>query len=793
MNDYCAIALLSPPYHTLTYTIPPWLPRTVWKPGLRIAILLGNKNILRTGVLVSFVSTKTYFPPHITLRPLLWPLEKKPLFSCEYIQMIEELALRQATYPGKILATILPPGLRSVNIQMKMHHHDFSSTSIPIKKLKDKSENELKELGTYWQSGNIEYILTVNKTNALSELYIVTMDPPWPIRPSAHRQRIILDFLFEHGPITKKELLFNIGKTFNRTLNDLIQRGIISVQHTKELDEKHIENTVQLLPPSIYASPHHLTHEQQRAIEKITESLLTPQAETLLLFGVTGSGKTAVYLETIQVCLHYNRSVLLLAPEVALAHKLKQDVSSRFSDVPCYLVHGYQKSQYKEHVFREIAYQKRSHIIIGTRSALFLPFTNLGAIILDEEHDASFKQDERLLYQAKEIAWFRTVQSKGVLVLGSATPDIKTFYAAEQSHLSIMNLPVRIGTSIMPSIKLIDIRKTALKDSIFAYESLQGLKETIQSGEQAIILLNRRGYAPTIYCIACGKSIRCPHCDVGMTYHKIKERLICHYCAYSTVFPSPCPNCGGIQFHPVGQGTEKIEEEIHTILPSTTVLRFDRDTTRRPGRSEEILLSFARKEAQILVGTQMLSKGHHFPNVTLVIIANGDIGLNIPDYRAAEKTFQLLIQSAGRAGRGEKPGQVFIQTHDVSHYCWKFIQQHDYVGFYQHEIALRKKWHYPPFTRLALIRFSYPTAWNEGKDWLKRISMIVQSCNKKMDISIRGPVASPIPFIQGRNRFQCLLKGPNWQIIRAVFHQIRSLTVPKKFRVTLDIDPIDML
>ena len=446
----------------------------------------------------------------------------------------------------------------------------------------------------------------------------------------------------------------------------------------------------------------------------------------------------------------------------------------------------------REKTFRELAKRREPCLVVGTRSALFLPLPSLGAVVLDEEHDSSFKQDEGLTYQAKEVAWFRIAQAKGLLVLGSATPDLKTFYAVREAKIPMSMLPARVGGGTLPAIRLVDIRSVDCAESILAPETLSALKETVEQGDQAVILLNRRGYAPLMYCIDCGKVARCPHCDIGLTYHKGRERLVCHYCGYSVPFPSPCPSCKGLHFHPMGQGTERVEEYIGTLLPpGGRVLRLDRDSTRRPGRMEEILESFARQEAQVLVGTQMLSKGHHFPHVTLAVVADGDIGLNLPDYRAAERTFQLLVQSSGRAGRGGKPGQVIIQTRDVNHYCWQYVKNGDYEGFYEHEIALRRRRRYPPFINLALLRISYPMDWADGPTQLARITALLRSESK--GVTVLGPAPAPLPLLRGRRRFQCLLKAGDWQSIRALYGVLLPLASPPNLRISLDIDPVNML
>jgi primosomal protein N' (replication factor Y) len=430
---------------------------------------------------------------------------------------------------------------------------------------------------------------------------------------------------------------------------------------------------------------------------------------------------------------------------------------------------------------------------VGTRSALFLPVPDPALIVLDEEHDASFKQDEGLPYQAKEVAWFRAGQARALLLLGSATPDVKTFYAARRGDIPMDRLPARVGGGRLPEISLIDIRGVDPMENPLAPDTLRALREVTAKGEQAVMLLNRRGYAPHMYCLDCGSTIRCPDCDIALTYHKARERLICHYCGHSIPFPVVCAKCRGLHYLPMGQGTERLEEHIATILPpGGRVLRLDRDSTRRPGRMEEILEAFAHKEAQVLVGTQMLSKGHHFPEVTLAVIADGDMGLNLPDYRAAERTFQLLVQTAGRAGRGEKPGRVIIQTRDTSHYCWRFVQNADYEGFYAKEIALREKRRYPPFVRLALVRMSFPAEWAGGPEAVATASARLRSAGQMFRVTTLGPAPAPLPLLRARRRFHCLLKADDWGSIRNVFAAAAD-AVPGKLRIALDLDPINML
>ena len=558
-----------------------------------------------------------------------------------------------------------------------------------------------------------------------------------------------------------------------------------------------------------------LTNEQRLAVEGLSKKLknlskLTVQEEhaaqagqagdagqTALLHGITGSGKTAVYLELARICLEQGRSVLLLAPEVALACKLYREAKKYLPQTSIFLSHGYQSSLRREELFRKAAAlpPEQPVLVCGTRSSLFLPLPNVGLIVLDEEHDASFKQDEGLVYQAKDLAYFRVMQDKALLLLGSATPDVRTFHASNNGLIPAYFLKQRLGQGGLPALEFVDIRGGKAADSILAPGSLKALVQTVDAGKQAIILLNRRGYSPLMYCLDCGQVIRCPNCEIGMTFHKARQRMVCHYCGHSAPFPSACQRCNSYNYLPLGEGTEKLEESLLPHLPlGTKILRLDRDTTRRPGRMEEILAAFARKEAQVLVGTQMLSKGHHFPEVTLAIVADADLGLNLPDYQAAERTFQLMLQSAGRAGRGDQVGRVIIQTRDPEHFCWEFVKNADYEGFFQKEIAMRKLRRYPPFSKLGLIRLSFPMNWEPGMELIKIAGQAAKCAAQELGVVVLGPAPAPLSLLRGQKRFQCLLKANDWTHVRGIYSKVLAvLPASSKLRVSLDIDPGSMM
>ncbi len=788
---YARVALLSPPYASLTYELPPEFPPEFWQPGLRVAVPLGRgkSGALRAAVLLEACAASG-LPPNVPCKFVCWPLENLPLLPPELLALTEDLGRRQGLAPGNILGHLLPQGLRSARACLRRIHAG-QTISLSLRRIAEADAVERSELAQALRTGEAR-MLAPGADAASEEFCQLRADPPWPVRPSAVRQIEVLEYLHEHGAVSRRRLLQTLGQAAAAALRSLLKAGHLAL--VREDAEEGVEQG--LLPPP--PAPFSLNADQAQALESLRAALDRESAASRLLFGVTGSGKTAVYLELAKLCLARGKSLLLLAPEVALAHKLRRDAACALPDAPLFFYHGYQSAARREATFRALAARKEACLIVGTRSALFLPVPRLGCVVLDEEHDASFKQDESMPYQAKEVAWFRVAQAQALLLLGSATPDLKTFYAAENGQLPLLRLPRRVGGRALPPVELVDISGLPQAASSFegggllAPQSESALRETLARGEQAVVLLNRRGYAPLMYCLDCNSTQRCPQCEIGLTYHKGREKLVCHYCGYSRPFPSPCPQCKGMNFLPLGEGTERLAERLE-VLAGRPVLRLDRDSTRRPGRMEEILAAFARLEAPILVGTQMLSKGHHFPQVTLVVVADGDLGLNLPDYRAAERTFQLLVQSAGRAGRGEKPGRVLIQTRDVGHYCWQYVQTGDYEGFYAAELARRRLRRYPPFVRLALIRISFAVADPKGPAALSELAAALRERARACAVQLLGPAPAPLALLRGRRRFHCLLKAENWQILRQLYFFAEKCCASGPLRLFLDLDPVNML
>ncbi len=800
--------MLSPPYSTLTYTIPKWFPEEMTARGLRVAVPLGKKG-LRCAVILEVDPPVDAQLAGLKLRPIWWPLERKPLLAERYLELVEHLARFQMVTPGRVLGAVLPQRLKEAQVQVRVMGSESGALpqSISLGELVGLTEEQLLELRCSWLAGLAD-IREKSEENQDRDIYAIAVDPPWPIRPQAKRQLEILECLWDKGALSGRQLSRQLGQMHGDVLRGLIKKGLVRVEVTPDEGEYCRDSDLELppeLPKELFgqddaARAFEFSVEQRAALMKLEELLNAASAEarTALLHGVTGSGKTAVYLELAEKCLAAGRSVLILAPEVALAWKLLREAKAYLPEACLYFSHGYQTPLARFRTFSSVARRNedsRPCLVVGTRSSLFLPLPRLGLIILDEEHDDSYKQDEGLIYQAKDLAYFRAMQDGSLLILGSATPDVRTYQAARQENISLCELPKRISGAALPELRFVDISGLDPQQGVLSPTTLETLRTVVERGEQAVIMLNRRGYAPLMYCLACKTVLKCPQCDIGLTFHKGRERLVCHYCGHTAAFPTPCSSCGSLHYLSMAEGTEKLEESLGTFLGRRgRVLRLDRDTTRRPGRLEEILAAFARQEADILVGTQMLSKGHHFPNVTLAVVADADLGLNLPDYRAAERTFQLLLQSAGRAGRGEKPGQVIIQTRMPDNPCWKYLAATDYAGFFELEIGKRKQRGYPPYVRLALIRMSFPRQWAGGVKALSGLSAVIKAKAAELGITVLGPAPAPLSVLRGQKRYQCLLKAASWPQVRQLYNAVLNhVPAGSQLRLSLDLDPVNLL
>ncbi|MHC1788920.1 replication restart helicase PriA [Solidesulfovibrio sp.] len=792
MTAAITVALTAPPYSVLTYALPSYLDAGDFPRGLRLLVPVAGW--LRVGVVWE---TDAVPPEGVVLRAAVWPLERLPICDPHYLELVGTLASRHMAPPGRILGTLLPRGLRTAKVVFACDEAGVPKRLTALA-LSRKSPEELVRLARAWRAGTLRCRLDDAQRDPLCSLAV---DPPWPVRPGAARQMAVLDVLCDLGPMPLSDLNKRLGAGTLPIVRRLAGLGLV------RLDDGATACPADAPPQAPAGELPPLTAEQAAALAELAPALDSADGPARLVYGVTGSGKTRLYMELARLTLAKGRQVLLLAPEVALAAKLHRAALRVFPEARPLLYHGYQPPAAREAAFHRAAGDDAPAIVAGTRSALLLPLRRIGLIILDEEHDGAFKQEDRLPYQAKEVAFFRARQSGALFVMGSATPDVKTFHAALAGHVPMVRLASRVGGGGMPAIELVDMRgtgkltavsgnrETGDRTGVLTDQAAAALAETVAAGDQAMILLNRRGYAPLLFCLDCETPVRCPRCELSLTFHKDRERLVCHYCGFARPHPSPCPGCGGASFLPMGVGSELLEEQLSGVLPAgTRVARLDRDVARRPERAEAILTEFATGQAQVLVGTQMLSKGHHFPDVTLVVAADADLGRNLPDYRASERTFQLLTQVAGRAGRGERPGRVLIQTRMPDDPFFAHVIRGDFEGFYELELSRRRRLCYPPFTRLGLVRLSFPRDLDDGYALAAAAGEAMRLAAAPLGVRVLGPAPAPLALVAGRRRLHCLLKSPDWPAVRQVFAAGRAaLSGGTKVRFTLDLDPVDML
>ena len=533
-----------------------------------------------------------------------------------------------------------------------------------------------------------------------------------------------------------------------------------------------------------------LTEAQEAVYEQVAQALEAHQDQTFLLEGVTGSGKTEVYLQLMAKASQMGRGAILLVPEIALTPQMVRQVKSRFQTGVAVLHSGLTNSQ-KYDEWRRII-RGQATIVVGARSSIFAPIRDLGLVIIDEEHETTYKQSDTPRYHAKEVAIWRCHYHQAPLLLGSATPSLESRSRAQVGRYQHLRLPERVNGRPLPPVTLVDMTKEMAQQTTDELSSVlkDKIADRLAKGQQIVLLLNRRGYASYMLCRECGQVIQCPRCDISLTYHKHEHRLKCHYCDYQSPVPDRCPNCHSDYLRTFGLGTQKIEELLNQHFPTARIIRMDMDTTRKKGQHEALLDSFRCHEADILLGTQMIAKGLDFETVTLVGVINADTALNLPDFRAGEKTFQLLTQVAGRTGRGRFEGEVLIQTYNPDHYVMQLAQQHDYESFFYYEMKRRHLGHYPPYfyTTLITISSKYQAKAQAMSHQVKQALLASGA-----PIEILGPSQGAIARINERYYFQLLLKYKDGQVIKeslgAILDQ-SQLEAKQGIYITIDHEPL---
>ena len=609
-----------------------------------------------------------------------------------------------------------------------------------------------------------------NRTNINKKMikYVELCSNSFPkLKPN---QEKIVEYLRVNGKVKKEE----VNKISVSGVNTLIKNGIIieSLIEEYRLVTKDINKEKETFK---------LTVEQQEAKNKI---LSQTQSSVFLLHGVTGSGKTVVYMEIVEEMLKRGKDSIFLVPEISLTPQMVYHFKSRFGDEVAVL-HSRLSEGEKYDEYRKIV-EGKVHIVVGARSAVFAPFKNIGAIIIDEEHTTSYKQDNNPKYSAIEIAIERAKNNNAIVILGSATPSLETYARSIKGLYTLVELKHRVNTNNLPLVEIVDMSKEKHRGSIFSSRLITEVNKRLEKHEQIILLLNRRGYSSFITCSNCGYTAKCPHCDITLTYHKTSNTLRCHYCGYADKMNDICPSCGERAIKTLGTGTEKVEEEIKKVF-NARVIRMDLDTTSKKGSHEKIITAFKNHEYDILLGTQMIAKGLDFDNVTLVGVINADTSLMIPNYRSNEYTFQLLMQTAGRSGRGEKKGSVIIQTFNPEHYAITLASKHDYIDFFKQEMEVRRKLSYPPYYYLIYIKVI-------GKDYNKisvESNKIASILTRELKNSkILGPTTCSVFKLNGLFRFGIIIKYKKEEKMEEVLQSlVNHYKGNQTVKVDIDVNP----
>ncbi len=806
MPRFCDVSLPVPLDQPFTYALPETLQHRV-RAGSRLLVPFGTRKL--TGVILRCHDD----PPSMTAREALRLIDSEPVLSDELLALGRWISAYYCAPLGDVLRGMLPlaseirqgkiwsltdagrdaarqllldssPDDPVTQVLRMLEKRPLSATY--LKKalpLADKAIRSLERKGFIV----VESVQTErDPMRAPADRLRVEFAEPKPGQPEAKLnkpERELRAFLELHPGSHNLKELEDMVKNASPAARSLARKGLVSLQ----------PETVAAAAGLIRAR-HELNPAQQAAFAQIREAILAQQFRTFLLHGVTGSGKTEVYLNAIDVVIEQGRSALLLVPEIALTPAMAGQFFARFGDRVAILHSAFTDVERTEQ-WRRIRSGAAS-VVVGTRSGVFAPVRNLGLIVVDEEHDGSYKQEETPRYHGRDVAVVRAQAAGACVVLGSATPSLESRYNAEKGKYTLIELPGRIEARPMPTVELIDMREEFLetrKQATFSRKLLDALGQRLELGEQTIVLLNRRGFSSFVSCRSCGERVQCINCSLTLTYHKRDRRLLCHYCGYAEKVPSLCPKCQSEHIYFAGLGSERVEEELHHAFPTARIARLDRDTVSGKRQYETILHDFREGSYDILVGTQMIAKGHDIPNVTLVGVVSADIGLGMPDFHAAERTFQLLTQVAGRAGRGSVPGIVLVQTVNPDHYAVRLAAMQDYPAFYEKELNFRRMMLYPPFSAMAnlLVRA-------EKKEAAMRMSaelgMLLSPPPEKL--RVMGPAEAPVPRLKNEYRYQFLIKSASRKLLNELLLKARTFAQENKWGATalvIDVDPLTLM
>ena len=804
------VAVALPVYNTFTYSAPEHIcpEATV---GKRVLVPFGNRKV--TGYILGPCEKDT----RTEIKTILDVLDDDPLFPESMIPFFKWVADYYLHPIGDVIKSALPGGLTVydfdllaiTNLGLEVFKRKSTSPSenfvLDLLSKKSLRINALrKALKQDISATLLDHLqskgwiskkrhLKADTTGHKTERFVSLAHPELPISKQATARRKIIEVLKTVDEISIKDLKCRIPSA-PRLVKYLENDGHISIYPKKVYRDPFGEAVNPDVPPT-------LTLDQQHATRKVVDSL-GKEFATYLLAGVTGSGKTEVYMQLAAESIKCGYSVLILIPEIALISQMERRFRARFGEniavLHSRLSAGERYDQWMRIMTRKVP------IAIGARSAIFAPFSNLGLVIVDEEHDTSYKQEGGLRYNARDLAVVRAQLAGGIALLGSATPSIQSYYNVVTNKYMELNLEKRVEERPLPQIKIVDLRESKNYRGIKRYISAElsdAIKETLNRGEQTLLFLNRRGFASFPVCAACGQALKCKNCDISLTLHQDSNAFKCHYCGFMRASASTCPTCGSSRIKHLGLGTEKIELAVKSLFPESRVARMDRDTTRRRGAILNLLKGLRNQEIDILVGTQMVAKGHDFPKITLVGIICADLSLSFPDFRAGERTFQLLAQVAGRAGRGDRPGRVILQTYNPDHFSIKASKAQDFKAFYKKEIKYRRALNYPPYSRIIQLKIS-------GRDIHKTrdcAHMLGDLCVKlsasdkhfQNHVDILGPVEAPLLRIAREYRWQLLLKSRHvtylHRFARQLLFENQKIFRNRRIKVAVDVDPFFLM
>lgn len=796
---YIVVALPLPLPKNFIYSVPTNLISEI-KIGLPVFVPFGRRNL--TGYITSFCSDA---PKGV--KPVREIVSSEPLFTTEMLELFTWLSNYYLTPLGMVISASTPSCLsirekviacvKETNVEAIKGNDTALAIYEELKKRplskiyirrkftgsKDAYNLLLRKGLIYEKTIKMQPVRKGGKSGVrLTSSFDIKIFEK--LEKNAPKQAEIYNLLSQkYDGIEKSELYKKSGNVYS-WLKSLEKKGLI------EFFDIPFTQRIPYLPKKKISRPK-LTHPQKEAVGRIREAIENERYETFLIFGITGSGKTEVYLRTVEDVLRKGKSAIILVPEISLTAQTVEVFKARFGEVVV-IYHSRLGKKERLEVWKGIK-EGKYRVVIGARFAVFAPVKNLGAIIVDEEHESTYKQKvKEPLYSARNAAVIRSRIEKGVCILGSATPSIESFNNTKKRKYKLIELPKRIDERKLPPVKIVDMRKE--EDFLLSRTLKEKIEERLKNTEQIILFINRRGFSNFLMCRDCGFSPRCPFCNLTLTYHRKDRLLKCHYCGYEEDAPGACPKCNGIRFFYAGMGTQRIEQYLEKKFPELKVIRMDLDTMKRKWAHMESFFRFRAGEADLLLGTQMVAKGFDLPKVTLVGVISSDTVINFPDFRAQERTFQLLTQVAGRTGRGILGGEVVIQTYSPEHYAIKESQSHNFEGFYKKEIEIRKELNYPPFSRLARIILSSmdeKTVKSSSDELTEKIKKSIKK--EKFKIEVLGPAPCPLSRLKGRYRFHLLLKCRKPFLIQKILLSLKNEYRVRGLHILYDIDPTDMM